>query len=68
MKFMMIAAAALCLGFAGCNKEETAPAEPPKAAEKAATDASKAATDAAKAATDAAKAAKDAAKKAVPNK
>ena len=40
MKFMMIAAAALCVAFAGCTKEETPEAKAPEAkpaVEKAAT-------------------------------
>ena len=31
MKFMMIAAAALCVAFAGCTKEETPEAKAPEA-------------------------------------
>lgn len=68
MKFMMIAAAALCVAFAGCTKEET-PAKAPDAkpaveqAKKAADTAAKATADAAKATADAAKKAADAVKK-----
>jgi hypothetical protein len=66
MKFMMIAAAALCVAFAGCNQEKT---QAPKADAKPAVEAAKKAADAtAKAATGAAKAATDAAKKAAPAK
>ena len=64
MKFMMIAAAALCVAFAGCNKQETKVEAPnvPAAVQKDAGNA----VDAAKKTAEAAKKTVEAAKPAAP--